>query len=83
MACGKPVITTPIVGASGDIAASNAGIVVKPADAGALAEAIVYIASNPVKAREMGGNALRVSRERFSWKVYASVLMEEYRKAVP
>jgi glycosyltransferase involved in cell wall biosynthesis len=34
MACGKPVITTPIVGASGDIAASNAGIVVKPADAG-------------------------------------------------
>lgn len=83
MACGKPVITTSVVGMAEEIVRSAAGLVVPQENSRALADAVCHMFEHADERRVMGGNALRVIRNRFNWKMYASAVIDEYRKAVP
>ena len=64
MACGRPVITTPIVGMAMDIEKTGAGAVVPPNDPAALAEALRNLKDLP----ELGRRARRLVEERYTWE---------------
>ncbi len=80
MACGTPVVATNVGGIpeqirSADIGAvrsghlealaSATGILVPPADADRMAEAVMALLSNDLARHHLGGNAARDARERF------------------
>ena len=66
MACGDPVICQ-IDGVIREVVESNnAGVFVEPGDPQALADAVLKLAADPEKCREMGANGQRAIREKFS-----------------
>lgn len=82
MACGKPVITTGVVGMAEEIVRSCAGLVVPQENSQALAEAVCHMFEHADERRAMGGNALRVVREKYSWRCYSGAILHEYSMAV-
>jgi glycosyltransferase involved in cell wall biosynthesis len=72
MACGRPVITTPIVGVAGDIERWGAGVLVAPNDPGAIAEALRRMNDLPA----MGRRARRLVDERYTWDQVADAYEE-------
>lgn len=68
MACAKPVISTEIVGVAEDVKRFDAGRIVQPRDAGALARAILEILGNKEEADEMGQRGRRLVEEKYTWK---------------
>lgn len=67
LACGVPVITTPVVGASEDIVRAGAGVVVPARVPTALANAIVTLLQNPEQAEKMGWAGRQLVEEKYSW----------------
>jgi glycosyltransferase involved in cell wall biosynthesis len=79
LACGKPVITTEIVGIARDLEKTQAGIVIPPKDSNALAKAIIKIlrgGSSP----EMGIKGRKLVEEKFTWKRVAKMTEKIYQK---
>jgi glycosyltransferase involved in cell wall biosynthesis len=64
MACGRPVLTTPIVGMAADIEQQGAGVLVPPNDPAALAAALRSLDDLP----EMGRRARQLVEERYNWE---------------
>jgi glycosyltransferase involved in cell wall biosynthesis len=62
MACGRPVVTTPIVGMAADIERMGAGVLVPPNDPAALAAALQNLHLG------MGQRARSLVEERYTWK---------------
>ena len=81
LACGKPVITTEIVGVSKDVQEFNAGVVVKPRDVDSLANAIVEILQDEDLRRKMGENGRKVD-EKYSWHNIAGIMEKIYTELV-
>lgn len=79
MAVGTPVVATDIGGASEILSPGPSGVVVPPADAGALAEAIDRLLSDPVLARSLGEAGPREVRERFDPELLCDAYLEVYR----
>jgi glycosyltransferase involved in cell wall biosynthesis len=71
MACGTPVIATTAGAFPEVIAADETGVLVPPADARALADAIQAMLSDPRRRREMGSAGVRRIEQQFSWRVCA------------
>jgi glycosyltransferase involved in cell wall biosynthesis len=69
MACGKPVVYSATGGGARLVENAGAGIVVKPEDAQALADAIIRIVDDPEAAARMGANGRRCVEEGFTWRV--------------
>ena len=67
MACGRPVVTTPVVGVAGDLEAHGAGLLVPPGDAAALAAALRKLDADRSALPAMGRNARRLVEERYTW----------------
>jgi glycosyltransferase involved in cell wall biosynthesis len=67
MACGRPVVTTPIVGMAADIHAYGAGTLVPPGDAAALARAIRRLGEDRAGLAAQGLRARRLVEERYNW----------------
>jgi glycosyltransferase involved in cell wall biosynthesis len=65
MACGRPVVTTPIVGMAADIEQRRAGVVVPPDDPAALAAAVLW---NREDLPGMGRRARSLVEERYTWE---------------
>ncbi len=82
MACGKPVVTTTVVGTAQRIKEAGAGIVVEPRDTLALANAILNILSEDTLAQEMAERALRLVREDYAWAVIAKKVGELYKRCL-
>jgi glycosyltransferase involved in cell wall biosynthesis len=82
MACGVPLVATTggavpeIVGADG-----GAARLVPPADAGALATAMVELLDDPEQRARLGACGRRRAVERFSWTRAAAETVEHYRVA--
>ena len=68
MACGRPVVTTPVVGMATAIEEAGAGVLVPAGDPIALADALARLAADPDERREMGVRARRLVEERFAWE---------------
>lgn len=64
MACGRPVLTTPIVGMAADIERREAGAVVPPNNPAALAAALRNLEDLP----GMGRRARSLVEERYTWE---------------
>jgi len=77
MAAGLPVIVTPGVQISPEIAAANAGLVVE-GEIETLADAIATLLNSPHLRHELGENGKRLVSHRYSWKVIAQNLISVY-----
>jgi glycosyltransferase involved in cell wall biosynthesis len=83
MACGVPLVATTggalpeVVGADGRTA-----VLVPPADAGALAAAIVALRDDPGRRRALGRAGRARAVERFSWRATARATVEQYREVI-
>ena len=82
MASAKPVISTEIVGVADDVKRFDAGRIVKPGDAMALAETILEILSDEGQAEEMGRRGRRLVEEKYTWKRVARDVLEIYRQVL-
>lgn len=82
MACCRPVVVTDIAGVAADVQRSGAGIVVKPADRNALAQAIISILADQESAARMGMAGRTLVEEKYSWKRVALQVERIYREAM-
>lgn len=80
MACGVPVVST--TGGALPEVVGDAGILVPPADAGALAKAIGELLDNPQRARQLGEAGLKRIRDSFTWRKAAEKTVEVYRETI-
>ena len=77
-ACGTPVIATTAGAFPETIADGETGILVPPADAVALADAIAALLADPERGRAMGAAGARRIAEQFSWRACAMRTAELY-----
>lgn len=82
MACGKPVITTEIVGLSREIREYGAGEIIKPGDVHGLARAICDLINDRDKAKSMGVSGRELVDERYSWDIITEKMLEIYTRSL-
>lgn len=80
MACGVPVIST--TGGALPEVVGDAGILVPPADAGALQKAIVALLDDPEKRRRLGQAGIERVKNSLTWRHAAQKTVEVYREAM-
>ena len=80
MACGVPVISTT-AGALPEVV-GDAGILVPPGDADALAEAIADLLDHPEKARRLGVAGMQRIHEKFTWRNAAQKTLDTYYRTI-
>ena len=78
MACGVPVVATRAGALSEIIEDGVTGILVPPADANALGEAISSLLADPERCRRMGEAGRRRVVENFTWRRTAQRMVEVY-----
>ena len=77
LAAGLPIIITPGIQISSDVAAAKAGLVV-PGEVESLTEAISKLLSVPKLRQELGANAKRLAQTCYSWQPIAQNLASTY-----
>lgn len=80
MASGLPVAATAVGGNADLVVAGRTGLLVPPADAQALAQALVRLADDPAAAAAMGRAGRAVAVERFSLQTMAEVYRALYQR---
>lgn len=81
MASGKPVVAS-LVGCLPELVDTDeTGLLVPPNDFVSLADAIIELLKDPVKAEKMGRQALQVARRRFSQQTMLSETLSAYDRA--
>ncbi len=80
MACGVPVIST--TGGALPEVVGDAGLLVPPADAGALEHAICHLLDHPETAEKIGQAGLNRVGQLFTWENAARQTAEIYREAI-
>jgi glycosyltransferase involved in cell wall biosynthesis len=80
MSCGVPVIST--TGGALPEVVGKAGILVPPADARALRDAIAFLLDHPAQASALGQAGLQRVRRHFTWENTARLTVEAYREAI-
>ena len=80
MACGVPLITTS--GGALPEVVGDASMIVPPADASALAEAITYLFNNPDARKKYAKAGLERVNSVFSWPKAAQEIAKVYREAI-
>src|SRR5262249_45179589 len=82
MACGLPVVSTP-VGSIEEIVTDGAeGVIVPPADPARLAEALTALMADEPRRRALGERGLARARERFGEDAMAERMLEVFRDVV-
>jgi glycosyltransferase involved in cell wall biosynthesis len=82
MACGRPVISTDIVGVAKDVRRTGSGIIVKPRDSNVLAQAIIEIFKDEGMAEEMGRKGRSLVEEKYDWRKIARDMLGIYEELV-
>jgi glycogen(starch) synthase len=78
----RPVVATSVGGLPDVIVHQQTGLLVKPGDSSAIAEAIILLLDHPERARQMGENARHRAQDVFSWARYVDAYDELYRKLI-
>ena len=81
MSCGKPVVSTRAGGVPDFVEDGRSGILVPPADAEQLADALQRLLGDAELCRRIGTYNRQICLERFSWDAVADRLEEVYRSA--
>lgn len=82
MSMGLPCIATEVGGVPGIIESGADGILVPPAEAGLLAEAVVSLSADPERRRSLGAKARKKVLESYSVHRWARRIEEEYVKTI-
>jgi len=77
LACGKPVVTTEIVGVSRYVSEFDAGRIVKPRDIQGLANAIVEVLQDKTLRKKMGKRGRKIAKK-YSWENIARMIEKIY-----
>ena len=80
MAAGMAIITTKETGCAEVV--GDAALLVKSRDAEAIREALIFLANNPERCKELGKAARQRLEEHFSWTTVAERYIALYEKAV-
>lgn len=80
MACGVPLISTS--GGALPEVVGNAGIIVPPADAGALAREITFLFNHPDQRKKMAQAGIERVDAIFNWSKAAKDMVDVYREAI-
>jgi glycosyltransferase involved in cell wall biosynthesis len=80
MACGIPVISTS--GGALPEVVGDAGVLVPPADAGALRQAIVSLLDDPQRQKQLGEAGLARVKQSLTWRHAAERTVHVYREAI-
>jgi glycosyltransferase involved in cell wall biosynthesis len=80
MACGVPLISTS--GGALPEVVGDAGIIVPPADASALAREIMFLFNNPDQRKKMAQAGIERVNSIFNWSKAAGEMVEVYREAI-
>jgi glycosyltransferase involved in cell wall biosynthesis len=83
MANGVPVVTTPLPLARDLVEQAGCGIVVPFRDAGAAADAVLSLWSDPARRHAMGAAGHTAARDRFDWAAHARTFVAELGKVAP
>jgi glycogen synthase len=78
MACARPVVASAVGGIPEVVVPGRTGLLVPPADPGALAEALNHVLRDHAMARQMGLAGRRRVEERFSWTSIAAQTRQLY-----
>ena len=81
MACGKPVIGTDVGGTS-EIITTRTGFIVSPANAEKIAEKIIWLATNSVKAKHMSREARQRAFKVFPLEKEVNSYIKLYKKLI-
>lgn len=79
MACYTPVIASDIPGVNNVMEPNKSGILVKPKDSQAIADAVVKILKNPEMGREMGKYGRKLIEQKYNWKAIGDKIEEVYK----
>jgi glycosyltransferase involved in cell wall biosynthesis len=82
MALGRPVIATGVGGIYSVVRNNETGLVVPPSDSGALAERILELLHDPVRARAIGEAGRRLVRDEFGVERMVAQTAELYREVL-
>lgn len=82
MACGVPVVSTKVGGPSETIVDGETGFLVAPRDANALAEQVIRLLADAPLRKQMGAQARKRVKERFSLTENVARLEQVYRQAL-
>jgi glycosyltransferase involved in cell wall biosynthesis len=82
MACGTPVVATSAGALPEVVADGETGVIVRPADERALADALASLLADPERCRHMGQAGVARVRERFTWERHARSLEALYRQVI-
>ena len=78
----KPIVVTDVGNFSDMVENGKTGFIVPPKNANALAEAIIRLLNDDKLRHEMGDNAYKMVKEKFSWDNIAQRILETYKEAV-
>jgi D-inositol-3-phosphate glycosyltransferase len=82
MACGLPIVATDVGGVREFVGAGTGGVVVRPRDPVALADALQAYLSSPAEARAAGARNRARTLAEFSWRSSALRLLAVYDRVV-
>ncbi len=82
MALGRPVIATGVGGVYSVVRENETGLIVPPSDSGRLAERILELLHDPVRARSLGESARQFVREKFGVDRMVAQTAELYRQVL-
>jgi len=80
MAAGKPIVATAVSGTTQVMIPGETGLIVPPGDSQALADAIIYLLSNPAHAQAMGQAAKQYVEVHYSAQKQADEHLALYRR---
>jgi glycosyltransferase involved in cell wall biosynthesis len=80
MSCGLPVVATPIAGVPEVVKHGENGFLVPPSDPRALADAIISLFEDPVRAHDMGLRGRRMVEGHYSWDLTTEQTLRVYRE---
>jgi glycosyltransferase involved in cell wall biosynthesis len=83
MACGKPIVATDIKGNRETITDGTDGLLVRAADAGALAQGLERVLADTALARRLGSGARQTFLKRFTARRMLEATWEVYEDALP
>lgn len=81
MACGLPVVTTPVGSIEELIADGRTGLIVPPADPAALARALASLLDDPGRSRALGAAALEHARARLGEDLMVAAMVRVFSAA--
>ncbi|MFH1771954.1 MAG: glycosyltransferase [Candidatus Omnitrophota bacterium] len=81
LACAKAVVVSEAAGVAEDVKKHTCGVIVKPKDSNALANALSFVLENDSKSIQMGIRGRRMVMDEYSWKSHVDIIEREYKKA--